>query len=67
MSFIDTIADAGEGRRGRVEVAGFQVKPNFPGPSYVASQAQCANRRQGRRKKDFLWLDAFVARRMGSR
>ena len=34
MTFIDTIADAGEGRRGRVEVGGVQVEPNFPGPSY---------------------------------
>ena len=31
---ISTIADAGEGRRGRVEVGGFQVEPGFPRSSY---------------------------------
>ena len=34
MSLIDTIADAGEGRRGRVEVVEFQVEPRFPRSSY---------------------------------
>ena len=31
---ISTIAHGGEGRRGRVEVGGFQVEPGFPRSSY---------------------------------
>ena len=46
---ISTIADAGEGRRGRVEVGGFQVDPGFPRSSYGV-RGPPAKTAAGRRK-----------------